>query len=135
MSKIENGKNIPLNVRTGTIPDMGGALLSWFQPQVFSLVTKQTVGFELIETKTVVQFQGVIQPLSARELFYKPEGQRAWTWWMVHASPSLDLKVDDVITYLERQYRVQAKKPYDIYNYVEYHLVQDWTGSGPEVEG
>lgn len=133
MSWIKNASNTPLNQNTGTVPDMSGAMLNWFQPMTFGLVTKTAVAGQVVETEDDIDFMGVIQPLSGRELILKPEGQRAWTWIWVHSDPSLDLKVDDTITYQSKQYRVMAKKNYSLYQYIEYHLVTDWTGSGPTV--
>lgn len=130
---IQNGANTPLNAQSGSLPQMGGALISWFQPMVFSVVTKQTVGFQVVETMTDVSFRGVIQPAKSRALMMKPEGQQAWTYYTVHADPSLKLNVDDVIRYLTKQYRVLELKDYTQYQYVEYNLVEDYTGSGPTV--
>lgn len=129
--RIGNGKNIPLNQRTGSVPNVGDAMRDWFQPLVFGVVTKTVEGFQSVETVVDVNFLGVIQPLSTRQLMLKPEGQRAWSWYWVHADPSLNLLVDSVIRYNGRQARVMAKKNYDIYGYVEYEIVQDWTGAGP----
>ncbi len=131
---IQNGANVPLNTQSGTVPNMGGALLDWFQSMVFELVSKTTEAFQVLETGEEINFQGVIQPLSARDLALKPEGQRAWTWLMLHASPSLQLNVDEVVKYLGVQTRVMARKDYSLYSYIYYELVQDWTGSGPTVE-
>lgn len=133
-SWIKNGKDTPLNQNSGTVPDMSGALLNWFQAMTFGLITKATVGFQVVETASEINFQGVWQPLSGRELMLKPEGQRAWSWWWLHADPSLNLKVDDIVVYKTKQYRVMSKKNYELYQYVEYHLVTDWTGSGPTVD-
>lgn len=133
MGTIGNAKNVPLNVQTGTVPNVNGAMQDWFQPMVFGIVTKETVGFQVVETETEISFRGVIQPLTERSLAIKPEGERAWSWLWLHADPSLSLNVDDVVTYLGKQTRVMAKKNYTIYGYIEYQLVQDWTGSGPEV--
>lgn len=128
---IANGKDTPLNIRTGTIPDVSGVLQDWFQPLQFWLVDKETVGFQVIETTEPLDFFGVIQPLSSRRLMMKPEGQRAWTWLLLHAEPQLKLDVDDVVIYIGVQTRVMARKDNTIYGYVEYELVQDWTGAGP----
>lgn len=134
MSWIKNASNTPLNVNSGTLPDMSGALLNWFQKMTFGLVVKTVSGFQVVETMEEISFMGVIQPLTERQLLLKPEGQRAWSWYWVHSDPSLNLKTDDVIIYLERQYRVMAKKNYSIYQYQEYQIVTDWTGSGPTPE-
>lgn len=123
---IQNGKNTPVNQQTGGIPNVGGALNNWFQPMVFTLVQKQTVNFQLVETETLVYFRGVIQPLSYRDLQVKPEGERAWTWLWLHAEPSLQLRVDDIVEYVGVRTRVMGRKNYEIYGYIEYQLCQDW---------
>lgn len=128
---IFNAANRPLNVDTGTVPDVSGALKDYFQPMVFTTIVKSVVGFQDVETPTVTNFQGVIQPFTERQLMLKPEGQRAWTWFLLHAEPVLTLQVDDVTNWLGKQTRVMSRKDFGLYGYVEYHLVQDWEGSGP----
>ncbi len=128
---IQNGADTPLNVKTGTIPDVSGGMFDWFQPMTFTQIVKSTVDFQLVETATDITFRGVIQPLSNRDLRLKPEGQRAWTWLQLHAQTVLNLEVDDVVKYLGVQTRVMARKDYTLYGYFVYELVQDFTGSGP----
>lgn len=130
---IGQGKNVALNALSGSVPDVSGAMLDYFQPMIFGVVTKETVNFQAVETSEDINFQGVWQPLTERQLQLKPEGQRAWSWFWLHADPSLTLQVDSVIKYLGIQYRVMSHKDYRLYGYVEYHLVEDWTDSGPEV--
>ena len=132
MATIANGSNRPINVQTGTVPDVSGALTDWFQPMTFSVVEKETIGFQVVETATPVSFRGVIQPFSPRELQMKPEGQRSWTWSTLHSDPSLTLDTDEVVIYNEVQYRVMSRRDFTIYGYVQYELVQDYTGAGPE---
>lgn len=133
MSTLQNASQIPLNQKSGTVPDVSGAMMDWFQSMVFEPVGKVVQGFQVVETGEPVSFRGVIQPLSPRKLELKPEGQRAWTWLMLHAEPVLALEVDDVVVYLGVQTRVMAKTDYSLYGYIQYELVQDWTNSGPEV--
>lgn len=128
---IANGANVPLNEKAGTVPDVSGALTDWFQPMVFTLVTKTVTGFQLVEGAEPISFRGILQPFTPRQLAIKPEGQRAWSWFTLHADPVLTLKVDDVVLYLGRQTRVMSRKNFRLYGYAEYTLVQDWTGSGP----
>lgn len=128
---IQNGKNTPINVQTGTVPYVGGAMLNWFQPMTFGVVTTTVVGFQSVQEVVDVSFIGVIEPLEGRKLLLKPEGQRSWTWYQVHSTPALRLNVDKIIRYLGVQYRVMAVKEYAIYGYMYYEMVQDWTGSGP----
>lgn len=131
MSVIFNAKSRPLFLKQGTVPDVSGALTDWFQSMTFVRVVKSIVGFENVETPTPIIFQGVIQPLSGRRLELKPEGQRAWTWLLLHADPVLTLNVDEVVKYLGKQTRVMSQKDFGLYGFVEYELVQDWTGAGP----
>lgn len=131
MSRIVNGKDTPLFKRTGTVPDVSGALTDYYQPMTFNLLTKTVVGFQVDETSDPIHFQGVLQPFIDRQLLLKPEGQRAWSWFQLF-STGLQLKVDDVVLYLGKQTRVMSKKNWELYGYQEYHLVQDWTGAGPE---
>lgn len=134
MSKIANAANLPLFHKAGTVPDVSGALRDYFQAMVFTRVQKQIIGHQVLETPVPVNFQGIIQPLTERQLFLKPEGQRAWTWFQLHADPVLTLQVDDVVIWRGKQTRVMARKDFELYGYVEYHLVQDWTGAGPNYQ-
>lgn len=128
---ISNGADRPLFARAGTVPDVSGALQSYFQSMTFEPVAKTVNGFQVTETPDPINFQGIIQPYTARQLFLRPEGQRAWTWFLLHADPVLSLQVDDVVIYKGKQTRVMSRRDYYLYSYVEYDLVQDWTGSGP----
>lgn len=133
---IANGCNVPINVRTGRIPDVSGGLTSWFQPMIFTKIVKATVAFQLIETATNINFWGVLQPLNGRELAIKPEGERRWNWVSVYAQDDsfgslLSLQPDEVISYLGTQYRVMSSKNYSNYGFSYLELVEDYTGSGP----
>lgn len=128
---IQNGSNIPLNVQTGTIPNLGGALLDWFQYLTFTPVVKTVVAFQALETGTPVSFWGIVMPMTGRQLAMKPEGERSWNWITIYAQSVLPLKPDDVIIFLNIQYRVMGSKSFQLYSYVTYDLVEDYTGSGP----
>ncbi len=130
-STIKNAANTPLNAKAGTVPDVSGAMTDWYQPMEFTTVGKFVEAFQAVEVPTTTNFLGVIQPLTDRRLQMKPEGQRAWTWLMLHSQPVLSLNVDDVVTYLGVQTRVMALKNYELYGYMYYELVQDYEGSGP----
>lgn len=130
---FKQGKNTPLNQNSGTLPDVSGALIDWFQPMIFGVVTKSVQNFQAYEEMVEVAFQGVWQPLQGKQLALKPEGQRAWNWFQLHAEPSLVLDIDQVVLYLGVQYRVMSQKDYSLYGYIEYHFVSDWENSGPTV--
>lgn len=128
---ISNAKDTLLNQNSGTLPNMSDALLDWFQKMTFTRIVKNIVNFQVVETPTNTDFQGVWQPSSPQALLMKSEGQRQWKWFTVHADPSLHLDPDEIITYLGTQYRVMNKLDYTEYAYIEYELIQDYTGSGP----
>jgi hypothetical protein len=133
MSTIQNGANTPLNVLTGTLPDVSGALKDYFQPMVFQPVKKTTKGFQVVEKTVPINFRGVIMPLTERSLQLKPEGQRAWSWFQLYAEPVLELQVDDVVLWDGRLTRVMGRLNYFLYGYAAYSLVQDWVGAGPRL--
>lgn len=124
---IQNAKDTPLFSNPGTLPNMQDALADWFQMMTFTIITKETVDHELVETATVVAAKAVRQPLSAQKLMMKPEGQRAWRWEQLHAFPDLILKPDDVVVFNGIRYRVMDKLDYKEYGYLEYHITQDYT--------
>lgn len=128
---IQNGKDTLLGQNTGSVPNMSETLYSWFQKMVFTKVVKTVVNFKNVEARTDINFQGVWQPLSDRQLEMMPIGQRKWRWFWVHAETNLKLDPDEVITYLGIQYRVKGDGDYTEYGYVSYKLVEDYEGSGP----
>lgn len=128
---IQNGCNIPLTFQQGTVPNMSETMTDWFQVMTFTQIVKTVVGFELVETPTNTTFLGIIMPYTGRQLALLPEGQRAWNWQTLYSQPVLKLFPDDVVTWQERQVRVMSRKDYSLYSFVEYSLVLDWTGSGP----
>lgn len=129
---IINGKDTPLNTMpNGTTPDVSGALQGYFQPLIFELLVKTQSGFQVVETPTTFTLFGVVQPLNKRQLLLKPEGQRAWTWLEMTTQTQPLLQVDDVVIFHGKQTRVMARTNNTLYGFVDYELVQDWTGSGP----
>lgn len=125
---IQNGSNKKLNQQTGNLPNVSAALGGWLQPTVFTLISVAVEGFQADETRTPINFMGVVQPLSGQRLEMKPEGERSWNWLWVHAQPAMILSTDEVIEYLGVKYRVMRQKDYTNYGYSEYELVQDYTG-------
>ena len=128
---IQNGKDKSITSIMGSLPNVSGAMLDWFQTMTFVQVVKTVVNFKIIETKVEINFMGVWQPASAQSVMMKPEGQRNWKWFTAHCEPTVELGPDEVIIYSGTQYRVKSKMDYTQYGYVQYELVQDFTGSGP----
>ena len=128
---IKNAADNPIFYKGGTIPDVSGAMQDYFQQMTFTMVAKIVAGFQVSEVASPLNFPGVIQPFTDEQLMQKPEGQRTWTWYLLHADPVLELLIDDVVLWDGKQTRVMDKKNFRLYGFVEYSLVQDWTGAGP----
>ena len=114
-----------------SLPNVNDALNGYFQPMIFTKVLKKVSQFQITEKAKNIRFRGVWQPYTAQQLVMKPEGQRAWKWFMLHSDPSLALIPDEVVKYGNTQYRVMEKYDYSKYGYIDYRLVEDYTGAGP----
>lgn len=126
---IIDGKDTPLNKNPNTLPNMSETLFSWFQEMTFSKLEKTVVNFQNVEVKTSFTTKGVKQPMAPEAIQMKPEGQRSWKWVTIHCLPDLILKTDELVIYLDVQYRVKEKLDYKEYGYLEYHLVEDYDGT------
>ena len=129
MILLSNGKNNLIDNASGGLPNMSSTLSGWFQKLTFNRVTKKVVNFEVVETVESFDFQGVKQPMTPQQLAIKPEGQRGWKWETIHALPSLELDLDEIIYFKKTPYRVKEKMHYQEYGYIEYHIVEDYDGS------
>lgn len=129
MSVLKTAKDSALFFKSGSIPDVSGAMQDYFQPMVFQVLTKTVSGFNVVEHSSPLNFRGIIQPYTERRLMLLPEGQRAWTWFELHADPSLTLQVDDVVQWMGKPTRVMSRQDYALYGFVDYHLIQDFTGA------
>lgn len=125
---IRNGKDSAVG---GRLPQVTGALRGLMQPMTVETLVKTVINFQVVETATTFDFMGVVQPFTDRQLLLRPEGERAWTWLTLHADTSLQLSLDDVVTFKGKQSRVMKLKDWSDYGYVEYEIVQDYVGAGP----
>lgn len=123
---IHNAKNVLLSQNPGTLPNVSDALGDWFQPILMIKVIKLQVNYQTLERGDPIHFQGVLQPASARELQMKPEGERDWSWFTLHAYPTLILVPDDIVWIQTVRYRVMKQTDYAVYGYVEYQMIQDY---------
>lgn len=131
MSKIINASERHINIINGAVPNVSGALRSYYQQMTFVPVRKTVSGFQLIENALPIDLIGVMQPFTPRQLILKPEGQRAWTWWTLHAEPGVILQADSCVEYLGKQYRVMSRSDFTLYGYILYELIEDYIGAGP----
>lgn len=129
---ILNASSIPLDTVPSNMPNVSAGMSTWFSLLQFGVITKSTVDFVLQETIETISFRGVWQPFSAEQLQMRPEGERSWPWFMVHAEISLILANDSCIIYKGERYRVMARKDYQLNGYIEYSIVADYVFTIPE---
>lgn len=125
---IQNGNSRPVG---GRLPQVTAALRGLMQPITVEVLTKTVVNMQVVETPTPYNIMGVVQPFTDRQLMLRPEGERGWTWLLLHVDPSTPLSLDDVVIYKGKQTRVMALKDWTAYGYLELHCCQDYTGAGP----
>ncbi len=114
--------------QTTQMPKMRAAFGGWTIPIVLTVFIEDVVDGLVRDRERRVNFQGVVQPLSPKQIALKPEGQRAWEWLQIHALTSTkDLSPNDRIEYQGVAYKVMAVNDYSLNNYVEYHLVKDYS--------
>src|SRR4051812_15840282 len=133
LGPIYNASSRLLTENSGTLPDVSGGFLDYFQPMTFEQITKTVVGFQVQETTTPVSCYGLWQPMGARRLAMMPIGQRKWNHFTLHTQLPVPLQPDDVIVYLGHQYRCLGQTDYSLYGYYYYEFNDDFSGSGPTV--
>lgn len=110
----------------GPTPNMRSTLAGWVRELSLSRVVKTAVDFEIVEREVAIPGAGVWQPLSNARLAIKPEGQRSWRWFMIHATTDLKLNTDDVFTRAGTKYRVMANGEWDDNGFRLYEVVNDY---------
>lgn len=123
---IQNAKNKKLNEIGGDLPRMGDTITAWFQPLEFQIMQKQQIRGWTDEIALTISTKGVIQPFTPQQLILRPEGQRAFRWFTIHALPDLNLSTDDRIKVRGIPYRVMEKVDYTDYGYVQFNVIEDY---------
>lgn len=119
-------RNRVFNYRNG-MPNMAGTLNGWEVPLTFIKITQSIVDGDVVKTETPIQFMGVWQPLRDEELQFKPENQRSWSWYWVHAKAgSIDLQTQDKFIFQDKRYKVMSLKDYSLNGFIEYQVVRDY---------
>jgi len=68
-----------------------------------------------------------IQPLKPQELLVKPQGERAWAWYMIHSLVNIPLKVGDRFESNGVKYKIMGKSNYSQYGYYYQECIEDVT--------
>ena len=111
----------------GGLPQMGNTLSGWEIPLTLTRITQKIENGDSIKEETKINFQGVFQPLREDQLQFKPEGQRSWSWYWIHAkSGTLNLQTQDKIIFENVRYKVMSVKNYSLYGFIEYQVILDY---------
>ena len=109
------------------MPNMANTLNGWEVPISIIKITQSIVDGDAVKGEEQIDFMGVWQPLRDEELQSKPEGQRSWEWYWIHAkSGALNLQTQDKIKFQGKRFKVMAVKDYSLNGFVEYHIVRDY---------
>lgn len=122
-----NAKDIPLSQAASALPDVSGAINMLLQPVKVGIITKTQVEGLIDESVKWHDTKVVRQPFSAQQLMIRPEGQRSWKWFSIHATPDLILGVDDLFILYDVRYRVMEKYDFSEYGFLYYNCVEDFT--------
>jgi hypothetical protein len=109
------------------MPNMASTLNGWEVPLTFIKITQTIVDGDVIKTESPIKFMGVWQPLRDEELQFKPENQRSWSWYWVHAkSGTLNLQTQDKFLFQDKRYKVMSIKDYSLNGFIEYQVIRDY---------
>lgn len=110
---------------------MSAAFAGWFTKITLLKHVEKVVNGFVQKNDIPISFRGTIQPLSARAIALKPEGQRSWTWLQIHClATAVELIPGDQLTWNENLYKVMELKDYSLNGYIEYHIVKDFQTGG-----
>lgn len=109
------------------MPNMANTLNGWEVPLVLEKITQSIIDGDRVTSTKKINFLGVFQPLRDEELQFKPEGERSWEWYWIHAkSGTLNLKTQDKIIFQNKRYKVMSIKDYSLNGFIEYQIIRDY---------
>jgi hypothetical protein len=124
---IVDANRLTIDAAVTPMPNMRDVLYGWFMPLALTIVRKITQDFQTREVEVQHETRGVIQPMSTAKLAIKPEGERTWKWWTVHATTDLVLQTDDVIIPRGKpRLRIMGQGDWSNSGFVVYEAVEDY---------
>lgn len=109
------------------MPNMSTTLNGWEAPLSLIRIKQTTNNGDVETTEEYINFQGVWQPLKMEILMSKPEGQRSWNWFWIHAKAgTLNLNTADKVIFQGKRYKIMNKKDYSLNGFVEYEAILDF---------
>lgn len=122
------GKDIKVNMIGSGLPNVSTALIGWEVNITADYITQDyDENNDIINMHKKVNIKGVLQPLKPNEVNLKPEGQRNWDWNMLHVQTGNPvLRIEQIIEINSIPYKVMSVKNYELYGYIEYHIIKDF---------
>jgi len=118
--------NFNRSLKSG-MPNMANTLTGWEVPLSLVKITQTVVDGDVVKTEQPVKFLGCWQPLRDEELQFKPENQRSWSWYWIHAkSGTLNLQTQDKIIFQNKRFKVMSVKDYSLNGFIEYEVIRDY---------
>ena len=118
--------NFNRSLKSG-MPNMAETLTGWETPLTLVKVSQSVSDGDAVKTEQQIDFLGCWQPLRDEELQFKPENQRSWSWYWIHAkSGTLNLQTQDKIIFQNKRYKVMGVKDYSLNGFIEYQVVRDY---------
>lgn len=109
------------------MPNMANTLNGWEVPLTLIKIKQEIVDGDAQYKEELIRFMGVWQPLRDEELQFKPEGERSWEWYWIHAkSGTLNLQTQDKIKFQNKRFKVMAVKDYSLNGFIEYQIIRDY---------
>lgn len=128
--QIQNGASRPLFTSAPTMPSLADTIQDWGSAIQFLRILKNEVDFQITESVqqafTRLRFivNGMIVPLTPRQLMVKPEGERAWKWLSLTTTADVTMQPDDETVYEGINFRVMGEAVWRNNGLVCYHLLQ-----------
>ncbi len=123
-----NAKDLTIPNNVGGLPDVSAAVMELLQPVTVQTVSQQMINGYYEPINKSIETQASIQPMS-QELAIKMEGERNWSWSLIHILPNVDLQNNDFITLFNIKYKIMKRENWFQYGYIVYSVVEAFTNA------
>ena len=125
IAPLQNAKTMRL-CDLPSMPDGSQGVMRLLSPLIFEKLQVTNISGLAQKVPIWIKTLGSIQPLSARALLVKPEGERSWKRYQIHTATNVDLNNNDRIRIRGHLYKVMAKYDYSRSGFFEFHVVGDF---------